>query len=171
VGTVASALSHLLVESRLSGDVLVLGDPAVVVGGLEPGHGPIIEEERGTAVVIRGGSASVWVAGPTAVRQLVVVFRHDVLDGTPSYVGDIDCPSGRLVVGTPEAVAAWGADVEPDGELPAQARAYRPSRHHCGLIVVARVPAGTHPVLAVAGADGPDALVVEVAADELRRAG
>jgi hypothetical protein len=167
-----SVLSCLLVESRFQpAPVLLVGDPEVLAEGIEPLPDPfaLVSTAKGNAVVLRHpdptGSAFVWVAGPGAVQEVTTVLRLDALDREPTFLGFLDCPSGRLVVGTPGAVAAWGSEVEPDDGLAAQAKAYRADRRHCGLVVVARVEPGPHRVSGVAGDDGLDALVVEPAGE------
>ena len=187
----STALSSLLVESRLhpAGTVLV-GDPAVLAGGPAAGAGAgagaggsspftSLVTGGGLAAEVRQadptGSAFVWVGGGAggAVRRVTAAFALDALGAEPAFVGHVDCPSGRLVVGTPEAVAAWGDDVEPGDGFPAQARAYRSDRRYCGLVVVARVPPGPHPVFALGSPGRLDGVVVDVMAHEpeLRLAG
>jgi hypothetical protein len=180
--TLASALSHLVVESLLRpAGALILGDPDVIAGlaTVEAADEPVtvVSGDAGTAALVRhpapGGNAFVWVTGGALgpVRQVATAFRLDGLDRHPSAVAWLDCPSGRLVVGTPEAVAAWGTDIEPEEGLSAQARAFRPARRYCGLVVVARVPRRPHRILALEGATGLHAVIVDVAAEEFALAG
>jgi len=159
-------LSGLLVESVLRrATVLLIGDPDVLAHLELPGEAGIRSTPTGNALVVDnpGASAFVWVAGSPdgPVRELTAALRLDALEEEPALVGFIDCPSGRVVVGTPDAVAAWGDDIEPEHGLIAQARAYSPGRHHRGLIVVAHIEPGPHRVLAVAGAEAIEALVVD----------
>jgi hypothetical protein len=165
MGSLASSLSDLLVESVLRrADVLLVGDPEVLAHVELPPEAGIVPTPAGNAVVVHnpGASAFVWVAGSPdgPVRELTAALRLDALEREPALFGYIDCPSGRVVVGTPDAVAAWGDDIEPDDGLFAQARAYSPGRRHRGLIVVAQVESGRHRVLVAAGAEGIEALVV-----------
>ena len=158
------ALTDLLVESVLRGaDVLLVGDPEVLAHIDElPAEPGLTTTPAGTALVLHGGASSfVWVVGKGAVDDVRVSLSLDALDEPLEPVGAIDCPSGHLVVGTPEAVAAWGEGIEPADGLVAQARAYTSGRRHCGLIVVARVLPGPRQVFATGDLD---ALVVDCTA-------
>jgi hypothetical protein len=155
---------QMLVESVLQrADVLLVGDPEVLAQmGELPADAGIISTPLGNVVLLRRfgvptetsgfGGVHVWVAGQDQVTEVTVSLRLDALEQEPSLVGEVDCPSSRVVVGTPDAVTAWGPEVEPVDGLVAQARAYREDRRHCGLIVVARVPAGPHRVFLTEGA-------------------
>jgi hypothetical protein len=156
--------AQMLVESVLPrADVLLVGDPEVLgqMGELPAAPG-IVSTPGGNAVVLHNPAATsfVWVAGQGQVTQVTVSLRLDALEQEPSLLGEIDCPSGRIVVGTPEVVSAWGPEVEPADDLVAQARAYTPDRRHCGLIVVARVEPGRREIFAVTGDNGIDCVVV-----------
>lgn len=156
-------MHQLLVESVLQGaGALLVGDPEVLSELDLPSDPGIVSTAAGNAVVLHPDCrAFVWVAGSAAVDRVSVFVHLEAVDREPVPLGHIDCPSGRLVVGRPADVAAWGADAEPADGLIAQARAYRADRRHCGLIVVARVELGPRPVWAVVGDDGFDALLVE----------
>lgn len=188
----AMPLSGLLVESPVrSPGTLLVGDPAVLARAPLAAGGDVpfapLAADAGLAAALRppdpAATALVWVGGtPRAVQRVVVSFRLDTPRWRPVFLGHVDCPSGRLVVGGAEAVAAWGDDAEPDHGLAAQARAFRPGRRYGGLVVVARVPAGPHPVLGLAGPAGNggdggagrlDGFVVDVVAHDpaLRLAG
>jgi hypothetical protein len=157
--------AQMLVESVLQrADVLLVGDPEVLgqMGEL-PADPGIVSTPAGNVVVLHnpGASSFVWVAGESSVTEVTVSLHLDALEGAPEPLGHIDCPSGRLIIGTPEAVAAWGDQIAPADGLVAQARAYTPDRRHCGLIVVARVEPGPRRVLAMASDESIDALVVD----------
>ena len=159
-------LPNLLVESVLhSHGTILVGDPVVLAQIEFPAEPGIVPIPAGNAVVLHASSpAFVWVAGSSEVATLTVTTHLDSPEGEPAALGHVDCPSGRIVVGTPEAVAAWGDEIQPDDGLLAQARAYRSDRRHCGHVIVARVLPGRRQVLAVAGAEGIHALVVDCAA-------
>jgi hypothetical protein len=168
MGSLTSLLSCLLLESRLRpAPVLLVGDPEVLAQGIEPSDDPfsIVSTGLGKAAVLRhpdpSGSAFVWVGGRGPVQEITAVLRLDAGDGERIDLGHLDCPSGRVVVGSPEAVAAWGVEIEPDEGLLAQARAYGVDRRHHGLVVVTRVQPGSHRVSGIAGTGGLDALIVE----------
>ena len=178
VRTVGAMLSsQLVVESCLPpSPLLLVGDPVVLAGAGDPpeGGGVVVDGAAGRYLAIRRPDRRpfVWVAGTgSTVDDLSVVFHPDRLEEPLEYHAEIDCPSGRLVVGPPEAVRAWGPDVEPDDHLCAQARAYRPGRCYCGLIVVALVPSGRHPVFTAGDDDAISAVTVGVSAADLRLAG
>ncbi len=56
-------------------------------------------------------------------------------------VGELAVVSGHLVVGAPDAVAAWGADVDTGDGSTARARMHR-GRQRLGLIIVSHCPSG-----------------------------
>lgn len=157
-----AVLPDIVVESLLpAAPRLVLGDVAAPDDGLEltspePGRRPFV-----------------WVTGSERgpVRGVWLVFRTEDLSRPPVPLGHLDCPSGRLVAGDPEAVAAWGCEVAPELGLPAQARAYDYRRRLRGLVVVACVRPGRHPVYAIRGDDGYDAVMVDVSPAGIRTGG
>ena len=155
--------SNLLVESVLHGaGTMLVGDPQVLAQLELPADEGILPTPAGNAVVISAkSSVFVWVAGSVEIASLTVATSLDSPDREPTLIGHVDCPSGRIVVGTVEAVAAWGDEIEPDGDLIAQARAYRPDRRHCGHIIVARVLSGPHRVLGIAGHERLDGVMVD----------
>jgi hypothetical protein len=166
-GTLGSALPNLVVESLLPpSPVLLLGD-AEGIG--RAGEGPVPNGSSGTddrLTVVPpdpGRRPFVWVTGSAdgPVRQVCLVFRADELDRRPLLIGWLECRSGRLVTGAPEAVAAWGPGVVPEVGLAAQARAYDAARRLRGLVVVACVPPGRYPVFALEGDGGYDAVMVD----------
>lgn len=59
-------------------------------------------------------------------------------------VGELVLPSGRRVIGDPEAVGRWGPGVAPDDDLDLQAKTGwdEPSPTYLGLVVVARLELG-----------------------------
>lgn len=72
--------------------------------------------------------------------SLAVVADPDA-EGPLEAAGELTVCSGRLVVGAPEVVAAWGADVDTGDGSPARARMHR-GRTRLGLIVVTHAPSG-----------------------------
>ena len=65
--------------------------------------------------------------------------------------GELTVCSGRLVVGAPEVLAAWGADADTGDGSPVRARMHR-GRTRLGLIVVTSAPLGRAPVTVATGA-------------------
>jgi hypothetical protein len=59
--------------------------------------------------------------------------------------------SGRLVIGAPGVLAAWGADVDTADGTAVRARMHR-GRARLGLIVVAHTPMGRAPVTVASNA-------------------
>lgn len=160
----------VVVESAFrQAEWLVVGDPKVAASGpvVEPdeagGTVRFVDRPGGRLLVLRNpwpeAAALVSAAGvgDERVDRLALSFGDgDLAPGGPETAGTLECPSGRLVVGTPEAVAAWGADARPAEGLSAQARAYRYGQVPAllGLVVVAHVKAGWAPVALRADAEG-----------------
>jgi hypothetical protein len=163
--------SSVVVESAFrQAEWLVIGDPKVAASGpaveLDETTGELarfVDRPGGRLLVLRNPwpeeAALVSAAGygDERVDRLALSFGDgDARPGSPEVAGTLECPSGRLVVGTPEAVAAWGAEARPADGLSAQARAYRYGRVPAllGLVVVAQVKAGWAPVELRADAEG-----------------
>lgn len=189
--------SSVVVESAFrEAEWLVVGDPKVAASGpvVEPDEAGevarFVDRPGGRLLVLRNpwpeeaALVSAAGVGDERVDRLALRFGDSDLDSTaggPETAGTLECPSGRLVVGTPEAVAAWGADARPADGLSAQARAYRYGRVPAllGLVVVAHVKAGWAPVQLRADDEGRlvDAIVsapgrpVQERLDLLARAG
>jgi hypothetical protein len=131
--------NSVVVESAFrQAEWLVIGDPKVAASGpvVEPGdtgEGVRFEDRPGGRLLVlrnpwpeEAALVSAAGYGDERVDRLVLSFGDgDARPGSPDTAGTLECPSGRLVVGTPEAVAAWGAEARPADGLSAQARAYR----------------------------------------------
>ena len=159
----------VVVESAFrQAEWLVVGDPKVAASGpvVEPdeagGTVRFVDRPGGRLLVLRNpwpeeaALVSAAGVGDERVDRLALSFGDGDAPGALETAGTLECPSGRLVVGTPEAVAAWGADARPAEGLSAQARAYRYGRVPAllGLVVVAHVKAGWAPVKLRADAEG-----------------
>ena len=81
-------------------------------------------------------------------------------DTTLEATGQLTVRSGRLVVGAPEALSAWGADVDTGDGSAVRCRMHR-GRTRLGLIVVAHSPLGS-----AALSNGPGAVAVSFPAAE-----
>ena len=88
----------------------------------------------------------VWATG----TSLAVVAEPDT-DTVLEAAGELIVCSGRLVVGAPEVVVAWGADVDTGDGSAVRARVHR-GRTRLGLIVVCQTPTGRADVTSGAGA-------------------
>ena len=162
--------SSVVVESAFrQAEWLVVGDPKVAASGpvVEPDEVPapagFVDRSGGRLLVLRNpwpeeaALVSAAGVGDERVDRLALSFGDgDSRPGTAETAGTLECPSGRLVVGTPAAVAAWGAEARPAEGLSAQARAYRYGRVPAllGLVVVARITAGWAPVEVRADTEG-----------------
>jgi len=141
----------LQLESIVRAPLVVVADPVVAASGP-----PVTADDlagRGAAIVDRpagrllafanaraGSGLFVWVAG----RAVAVVSDPDA-EADLAALGDLTVGTGRLVVGEPAVVAAWGPDVDTGDGSPLRARMHR-GRHRLGLIVVAHTPCGSAPV-------------------------
>jgi hypothetical protein len=156
-GTAALQAGRLDLESIVRATLVVVADPVVAASGppatldeLGGGGAVLLERPAGTILAMANPSPDcglfVW-AGSTF---LAVVGEPD--HDTPlAPAGDLTVCSGRLVVGAPEVVAAWGADVDTGDGSPVRARMHR-GRTRLGLVVVAHTPAGPAAVTIGAGA-------------------
>jgi hypothetical protein len=142
---------QILVESVLRAHVLLVGDPELLPQLELPADGITPTPNGNTLVVHVPASAHVSVAGSDRVESVRLLLDLDAPDTALEPRGHVDCPSGRLVIGSPEAIAAWGESIEPDDGLMAQARAYTARRRHLGHVVIARVPCGRHQTFTAGG--------------------
>jgi hypothetical protein len=155
VGTAALQAGRLDLESIVRAPLVVIADPVVAASGPpatldELGGGGVVLLERPAGTILA-------VANPTKHSGLFVWASSTFLavvadpDGDTPLIaaGELTVSSGRLVVGTPEVVAAWGADVDTGDGSPVRARMHR-GRSRLGLIVVANAPLG--PATAAVGA-------------------
>ena len=86
-----------------------------------------------------------------AGRDFVAVVADPDRDTPLDPSGELTLGSGRLVVGAPDVVAAWGAAVDTGDGSSVRARVHR-GRQRLGLIVVAHCPPGPAMVATGAGA-------------------
>jgi hypothetical protein len=124
--------------------------PLVSVGCLGGGGVVVLERPAGQILALANpeppSGLFVWAAG----TFLAVVADPD--GDTPlAPAGELTVCSGRLVVGAPEVLAAWGADADTGDGSPVRARMHR-GRTRLGLIVVTHAPAGQAPVTTGVGA-------------------
>ena len=111
------------------------------------------------------GGLFVWVA-----RDYLAVVADPDQDTPLEPAGELTVVSGRLVVGAPDVVVAWGADVDTGDGSRARARMHH-GRQRLGLIVVTHATNGQ---ATVSGGAGTAAATFPVAAAEptqLRLAG
>jgi len=157
VGTAALQAGRLDLESIVREPLVVIADPVVAASGPAPtiddlsGAGSaLLERPAGSLLVLAnpvpGCGLFVWVT-PTS---LAVVADPDT-DTTLEAAGELTVCSGRLVVGAPKVVAAWGAEVDTGDGSSARARMHR-GRTRLGLIVITRTPPGQAVVRVGAGA-------------------
>ena len=76
-----------------------------------------------------------------ATRGALAVVADPDSDTALDAAGALTVCSGRLVVGAPDVVAAWGADVDTGDGSAVRARFHR-GRTRLGLIVVCQTPCG-----------------------------
>ena len=160
-------VDHLITEANLEAPTLVVGDPEVLWKAQVPDGAPAegwtwLSLARGTALLVDGGgdgdgpwfTATATSDGPLDQVGLVVDIWRD--PGDTQIAGELVLPSGRLVVGRPEAVAAWGPAVAPDDGEVAQTKTGwdEPEPTYVGLIGVAQVEPGTRCSVEVCTAAG-----------------
>jgi hypothetical protein len=147
----------LALETILRAPLVVVADPAVAASGP-----PMTLDEMGNeavALLERPAGTMLAFANPTsdsglfvwAGRNFLAVVADPSEETLLAPIGELTVASGRLVVGAPEVVAAWGADVDTGDGSAVRARMHR-GRTRLGLIVVALTAAGRAPVTAGAGA-------------------
>lgn len=169
----------LALETILRSPLVVVADPVVAASGppvtvdeLEaavvarssarvgsPPHPPVPEGGGGEAVLLERPAGTILAfANSTAAGLFVWVGRSFLAvvadpggEAALAPVGELRVGSGRLVVGAPEVLAAWGADVDTGDGSPVRARMHR-GRTRLGLIVVAHTPIG--PAAVTVGASG-----------------
>ena len=160
VGTMGLQAGRLDLESIVRAPLVVIADPVVAASGP-----PATLDElggRGAALLGRPAGTILAIANPAPDSALFVwasgTFLAVVADpdrDTPlAPTGEITVRSGRLVVGAPEVVAAWGPEADTGDGSSVRARMHR-GRQRLGLIVVTHTPPGPAPV-----AVGPDAAAV-----------
>lgn len=157
---VGTSVAPLELESIVRAPLVVIADPSVAASGppatsddLAGGGAALLERPAGTILVVANPEPDsglfVWVT-----RTAVTVIADPDRDVALTPAGKLTVCSGRLVVGAPDVVAAWGADVDTGDGSKARARVHR-GRQPLGLIIVCHTPAG-HAAVSV----GRDAVAV-----------
>ena len=144
-------------ESMIRAALVVIADPVVAASGppatldeIGGRDGVLLERPAGTILGLANPhpDSAVFVS---VGRDFVAVVADPDGDTPLGPVGELTVCSGRLVVGAPDVVAAWGADVDTGDGSRARARIHR-GRTRLGLIVVAHVPCGGAPLAVGPGA-------------------
>jgi hypothetical protein len=147
VGTLALQAGRLELESIVRAPLVVIADPVVAASGPPPTLDDLAGVSDGAVLLERPAGSILIVANPSpdaglfvwaTATSLAVVADPDT-DTDLAAVGELTVCSGRLVVGAPEVVAAWGADVDSGDGSAARARVHR-GRTRLGLIVVCHTP-------------------------------
>jgi hypothetical protein len=172
MATLQLASGRLELESVVRAPLVVIADPAVAASGppatldelaasvtggssllagcASGGGASLLERPGGTILAfanpLAGSGLFVWAA-----RNFVAVVADPDDESLLDTVGELTVCSGRLVVGAPEVVAAWGPDVDTGDGSTARARMHR-SRQRLGLIVVSLCPSGLATVATGVGA-------------------
>jgi hypothetical protein len=119
---------RLDLETIVRAPLVVIADPVVAASGF-----PVSLEEvagRGVRLLDRPGGSMLAFANPdpdsglfvwATATSLAVVADPDT-DTALEPVGELTISSGRLVVGAPDVVAAWGADADTGDGTPIRAR-------------------------------------------------
>jgi hypothetical protein len=155
--SVEQLAGRLTLETILRSPLVVIADPVVAASGAPP----TADDLAGAAAVVvdRPAGSMLLFANPDPDSGLFVWVSNGALavvadpgaDATLDAAGELTVCSGRLVVGAPEVVAAWGADVDTGDGSPVRARMHR-GRTRLGLIVVVHVEIGLAAVTAGVGA-------------------
>ena|SRR5688572_1667891 len=155
-GTLELQAGRLELESIVRAPLVVIADPVVAASG--PAVTPDELGGAGCALLERPGGSVLAVANPAesglfvwAGRDFVAVVADPDRDTPLDPSGELTLVSGRLVVGAPDVVAAWGADVDTGDGSAVRARVHR-GRQRLGLIVVAHCPPRPAPAATGAGA-------------------
>ena len=172
VGTAALQAGRLDLESVVRAPLVVVADPVVAASGppvtldelraaldtapSSPvagcGGGGVVLLERPTGTILavanpaKDSGLFVWASG----TFLAVVADPDG-DTALNAAGELTVCSGRLVVGAPDVIAAWGPEVDTGDGSAVRARMLR-GRTRLGLIVVANAALGLASVAFGAGA-------------------
>jgi hypothetical protein len=155
--TAALPAGPLALETILRAPLVVVADPVVAASGppatfdeLDGGGAALLERPGGSILVFVNPAPDsglfVW-----AGRNFIAVVADPDGDTRLTPVGDLTVASGRLVVGGPDVVAAWGGDFDTGHGSPVRARMHR-GRTRLGLIVVTQAPSGQAAVTTGAGA-------------------
>jgi hypothetical protein len=145
--SVGQLAGRLTLETIVRSPLVVIADPVVAASGPPPtgddlaGAGSVLlDRPAGSMLVFANPDPDsglfVWATN----GSLAVVADPDS-DAPLEAAGALTICSGRLVVGAPDVVAAWGPDVDTGDGSAARARIHR-GRTRLGLIVVCQAPTG-----------------------------
>lgn len=157
--TLAPAAGRLELESIVRAQLVVIADPVVAASGSPATLDEVAGSGGGVVLLERPAGTILAFANPVpdsglfvwAARDLLAVVADPDCDTPLTPVGDLTVPSGRLVAGAPEVVAAWGPDVDTGDGSAVRARMHR-GRQRLGLIVVSQCPIGAASVATGIGA-------------------
>jgi hypothetical protein len=140
--SVGQLAGRLTLETIVRSPLVVVADPVVAASGPIP----TVEDLDGAGSVLleRPAGSLLVFANPdpdSATNGSVAVVADPDADTALEAAGELAVCSGRLVVGAPDVVAAWGADVDTGDGSAARARVHR-GRTRLGLIVIVRTPPG-----------------------------
>lgn len=157
VGTAMLQTGRLDVETIVRAPLVVVADPVVAASGpaatldeLGGGGAALLVRPAGTVLALANPDPAAGLFVWVSTTFLAVVAEPD-RDTALQPAGDLTVVSGRLVVGAPDVVAAWGADVDTGDGSPVRARMHR-GRSRLGLIVVSEAPQGAAAVTVGCGA-------------------
>jgi hypothetical protein len=151
---VSWVMGHVEVDANFEGvSNLIVGDPTVLERtelpeSIEVSWQWLPGERTGVAVRAPGGEADgpfVWVLGtddgPVASVQISPELRRAARGASPRLVGEIDAPSGRVVIGNRASVRLWGPAVDLEERPVAEFRVARETHAliRDGYIIVVRL--------------------------------
>jgi hypothetical protein len=172
IGTAALQAGRLDLESIVRAPLVVIADPVVAASGppatLDELAASVTARSSsqggclgggGVALLERPAGTILAVANPTndsglfvwASSTFLAVIADPDADTPLDPAGELTVCSGRLVVGAPDVIAAWGSDVDTGDGSPVRARVHH-RRTRLGLIVVAHTPLGRATIAVGAGA-------------------
>jgi hypothetical protein len=138
---------RLDLETIVRASLVVIADPVVAASGppvtaddLAGGGVTLLERPAGSILVFANPDPDSGLFVWATATSLAVVSDPDT-DTVLEAAGELTVCSGRLVVGAPDVVAAWGADADTGDGSSARARVHR-GRTRLGLIVVCHAPTG-----------------------------
>jgi hypothetical protein len=147
LGTAALQAGRLDLETILRAPLVVIADPVVAASGppatvdeLGGGGVALLERSLGTILAMANpdpdSALFVWVSS-----TFLAVVADPNSDAPLAAAGELTISSGRIVVGAPAVVAAWGPDADTGDGTPVRARMHR-GRTRLGLIVVSHTRIG-----------------------------
>ena len=156
-GTMRVQGGRLDLETIVRAPLVVIADPVVAASGppatvddLGGAGAALVERPAGSLLVFanpdRDSGLFVW-----ATKGSLAVRSDPGPDPVLEAAGELTVCSGRLVVGAPEVVAAWGADVDTGDGSSARGRMHRGGTR-LGLVVVTHTPLGQAAVSLGSGA-------------------